>query len=203
MRLNRSFALLGAIVLVAACSSSTSSSAPSASAAGATAPSASAGGPAAASASAAASGGAAASAMAPIGGVALATSPLGQIVTDDKGMTLYAFTKDTAGTSVCYDKCAAAWPAATVTGSVNAATGLDASKFTTVDRTDGTKQVKFGQWPLYYFAGDKAPGDTKGQALNDVWWVVDANGQLIKTPAAGGSASGGASASGAASPSSS
>src|SRR3954447_2778292 len=197
MRLNRSFALLGAIVLVAACSSSTSSSAPSASAAGSTAASASAGG------SAAASGGAAAAARPPIGGVALATSPLGQIVTDDKGMTLYAFTKDTAGTSVCYDKCAAAWPAATVTGSVNAATGLDASKFTTVDRTDGTKQVKFGQWPLYYFAGDKAPGDTKGQALNDVWWVVDANGQLIKTPAAGGSASGGRSASGAASPSSS
>src|SRR3954453_20326937 len=197
MRLNRSFALLGAIVLVAACSSSTSSSAPSASAAGSTAASASAGG------SAAASGSAAAAARPPIGGVALATSPLGQIVTDDKGMTLYAFTKDTAGTSVCYDKCAAAWPAATVTGSVNAATGLDASKFTTVDRTDGTKQVKFGQWPLYYFAGDKAPGDTKGQALNDVWWGVDANGQLIKTPAAGGSASGGASASGAASPSSS
>src|SRR3954468_22553841 len=138
MRLNRSFALLGAIVLVAACSSSTSSSAPSASAAGSTAASASAGG------AAAASGGAAASAMAPIGGVALATSPLGQIVTDDKGMTLYAFTKDTAGTSVCYDKCAAAWPAATTTGSVKAAAGLDASKFTTVDRTDGTKQVKFG-----------------------------------------------------------
>src|SRR3954466_6005000 len=197
MRLNRSFALLGAIVLVAACSSSTSSSAPSASAAGSTAASASAGG------SAAASGGASASAMVAIGGVALATSPLGQIVTDDKGMTLYAITLDTAGTSVCYDKCAAAWPAATTRGSVKAAAGLDASKFTTVDRTDGTKQVKFGQWPLYYFAGDKAPGDTKGQALNNVWWVVDANGQLIKTPAAGGSASGGASASGAASPSSS
>ena len=35
---------------------------------------------------------------------------LGSFLVDDKGMTLYLFTKDTPNTTVCYDKCATAWP---------------------------------------------------------------------------------------------
>jgi predicted lipoprotein with Yx(FWY)xxD motif len=29
------------------------------------------------------------------------------------------------------------------------------------------------KWPLYYFAGDKAPGDTVGQGVNGVWYVAN------------------------------
>jgi predicted lipoprotein with Yx(FWY)xxD motif len=68
---------------------------------------------------------------------------------------------------------------ATDAAAISAGTGLDATKLTTVDRTDGTKQVKYGDWPLYYFAEDAAAGDTKGQALFDKWYVVDAAGELI------------------------
>ena len=57
---------------------------------------------------------------------------------------------------------------------------LDASKLTTVDRTDGTKQVKYGDWPLYYFAGDSKAGDTNGQGVATKWYVVDATGAMIK-----------------------
>ena len=39
--------------------------------------------------------------------------------------------------------------------------------------------MTYNGWPLYYFSGDAAPGDTNGQALNDVWWVVDATGNAI------------------------
>ncbi len=115
------------------------------------------------------------------GTIALATNPLGEIIVDGEGMTLYAFTPDTAGESTCYDDCATAWPPllATDAAAISAGAGLDATKLTTVDRTDGTKQVKYGDWPLYFFAEDAAAGDTKGQGLFDRWYVVDAAGELI------------------------
>src|SRR5512142_214532 len=38
------------------------------------------------------------------------TDALGTFLTDDKGMTLYLFTKDTPNTSNCYGKCSTPWP---------------------------------------------------------------------------------------------
>jgi predicted lipoprotein with Yx(FWY)xxD motif len=115
--------------------------------------------------------------------LALADSDLGQIIVDGEGKTLYMFQPDEAGTPTCYDDCAAAWPPllADDAASVTVGTGLDQSKVTVVDRTDGGKQVKYGTWTLYYFANDAAAGDTNGQGLNDVWYVVGANGEPIKS----------------------
>ena len=42
-----------------------------------------------------------------------------------------------------------------------------------LEREDGKKQTTFRGYPLYYWAGDKAPGDTKGQGVNNVWYVID------------------------------
>lgn len=158
-------ALFATVAIVAACSSGGggASSAPSAAA-----PSASASEPPA-SASASAAAGAE---------IKLADSSLGQIIVDAEGKTLYMFTPDEAGTPTCYDDCATAWPP--LTGEATAGTGLDASKLTVVDRTDGSKQVKYGNWPLYYFANDAAAGDVNGQGLNDKWYVVGADGEPIK-----------------------
>jgi len=113
--------------------------------------------------------------------IALATNALGEIIVDAEGMTLYAFTPDSAGEPTCYDDCATAWPPllATDAAAIAAGAGLDATKLTTVDRTDGAKQVKYGDWPLYYFANDTAAGDTNGQGLATKWYVVDAAGELI------------------------
>lgn len=105
-------------------------------------------------------------------------SEFGTILVDAEGRTLYAFTADTAGESTCYDACADAWPPLTVTGDPVAGEGVAA--LTTVERTDGSLQVKIGDWPLYYFANDTAPGQTRGQAVNDVWWVVSPEGELIE-----------------------
>jgi predicted lipoprotein with Yx(FWY)xxD motif len=116
--------------------------------------------------------------------VMLATSDLGEIVVDGAGMTLYAFTPDAEedGTPTCYSTCAENWPPLIAPEEITAGEGLDATMFTAVPRTqdDAGDQVKFGDWPLYYFAGDEAPGDTNGQGLNDVWFVVGANGELIQ-----------------------
>lgn len=170
----RSLLLLGLIAVLAACTSGASST-PSATVA---APSVA---PTEATPSEAAPSEAPPSQAAADATIELATNPLGEIIVDAEGMTLYAFTPDTAGESTCYDDCATAWPPLVVTdaAAISAGTGLDATKLTTVDRTDGTKQVKYGDWPLYYFAEDAAAGDTKGQGLFDKWYVVDAAGELI------------------------
>lgn len=105
---------------------------------------------------------------------------LGSFLTDDKGMTLYLYTKDTPNTSTCYDKCATAWPPLLTTGSPVAGTGVDASKFGTTTRTDGTTQATYNGWPLYYFAKDKQPGDTTGQNVGSVWFVVSPAGDAMK-----------------------
>jgi len=104
---------------------------------------------------------------------------LGSFLVDDKGMSLYLFTKDTPNTSVCYDKCAAAWPPLLTTGAPVAGQGVDTSKFGTTTRQDGSMQVTYNGWPLYYFAKDKAPGDVTGQGVGDVWFVVSAAGEQI------------------------
>ena len=112
--------------------------------------------------------------------VMVADSTLGKILVDGSGRTLYLFTPDEAGTPTCYDDCATTWPPLLATDEVTVGAGLDDSDFSTVARTDGGDQVKVGTWPLYYFAADAAPGDTKGQGLGGKWFVVSPAGEAIK-----------------------
>jgi predicted lipoprotein with Yx(FWY)xxD motif len=105
---------------------------------------------------------------------------LGSILVDDKGMTLYLFTNDTPNTSTCYGKCATFWPPLLTNGNAVGGTGLDASKFGTTARTEGTTQVTYNGWPLYYFAKDKQPGDVTGQGVTNNWYVVSPAGDAIK-----------------------
>ena len=114
------------------------------------------------------------------GTVAVANTALGDVLVDGKGRTLYVFTKDKGDQSVCSGKCAAAWPALTVSGAATPGTGVQASLLSTSKQANGSTQVTYGGKPLYYFAGDKAPGDTKGQGLNGVWFVVRGDGTLVQ-----------------------
>ena len=125
--------------------------------------------------------------------VALADTSLGKVVVDGKGMTLYVFTPDKAGDSTCYDDCEKSWPVLKG-ASAAAGDGLTGTDFGTTTRKDGSTQITFKGWPLYYFAGDKAAGDTKGQGLGGKWFVVDAAGAMIgaeASPAASAAAAGG------------
>lgn len=113
---------------------------------------------------------------------------LGSILTDPKGMTLYMFTKDTTpGKSTCYDKCAQAWPPLTASEPLGLPDHVE-GKLTTITRTDGTTQVAYNDIPLYYFAKDTKPGDTKGQGVGGVWFVVHPGQPFgtVASPAAGG-----------------
>jgi predicted lipoprotein with Yx(FWY)xxD motif len=107
---------------------------------------------------------------------------LGSILVDSKGMTLYLYTKDTqnSGASTCYGQCATFWPALTTSGAPAAGSGLDDSKFGTITRTDGTTQVTYNGWPLYYYAKDKQAGDVNGQKVGGVWFVVSPSGDAVQ-----------------------
>lgn len=108
----------------------------------------------------------------------------GEVLVGAGGNTLYAFTKDVDGVSTCFDACAAAWPAVIVTDGFVPPPGVDPALVSTVDRPDGTQQLKVGKWPLYFYAGDGAPGEANGQGVGGVWFVQAPDGSLIKGDAA-------------------
>ena len=95
----------------------------------------------------------------------------GNVLTGPNHMTLYMFSKDTKDTSNCYDQCAVNWPpllasdASQLMGSYKSRLGLSARK-------DGALQVTLDGMPLYYWAKDTKVGDTTGQAVGNVWWVL-------------------------------
>lgn len=96
---------------------------------------------------------------------------LGSFLTDAKGMTLYYYTKDAADVNSCVGACLAAWPIFndnnfTVPAEFSAA---DLGNFT---RADGKDQLTYKGWPLYYFAKDQKPGDTTGDNVGKVWFVI-------------------------------
>jgi predicted lipoprotein with Yx(FWY)xxD motif len=115
--------------------------------------------------------------------IKLASTSTGSVLTDDQGRVLYMFNPDNRGESVCYDQCAAAWPPTLTTGKPTAGTGADASLLGTTTRTDGKIQVTYNKYPLYTFAFDAKPGDTNGQAVKSIWWVLNAAGVPQDEPA--------------------
>lgn len=96
---------------------------------------------------------------------------LGSYLVDSRGMTLYYFKNDSGGKSACAGPCVEKWPLFSV-GSAAVSSTLDASNFGTITRDDGKKQTTYKGMPLYYFAGDKNPGDTNGQGVKDIWFVA-------------------------------
>jgi len=99
---------------------------------------------------------------------------LGNYLANETGFTLYYFLNDSPGngTSTCYGGCADAWPVF-YSENVTVPEGLNASDFTTINRTDGTMQTAYKGWPLYFYYEDAEAGDVYGQGVNDVWYVIN------------------------------
>ena len=57
--------------------------------------------------------------------------------------------------------------------------GVDASLLGTAALTDGSLIVTCNHMPLYFWKDDMQPGDTKGQGVNDVWFVVSPEGDPL------------------------
>ena len=97
---------------------------------------------------------------------------LGKYFTDAKGMTLYIFKNDSPGKSACAGPCVEKWPLY-FRDKVSVPEGLNAGDFGAITREDGKRQSTYKGAPLYYYAGDKAPGDALGQGLGNAWFVAN------------------------------
>ncbi len=97
----------------------------------------------------------------------------GKILVDPKGMTLYIFTVDKHGKSACVGECSKVWPPFLLPKGMKAPVkpkGLS-GKLGTIAR-GGHRQVTYNGRPLYYYAKDKKSGETLGQGVGQVWFVV-------------------------------
>jgi predicted lipoprotein with Yx(FWY)xxD motif len=88
------------------------------------------------------------------------------MLVDAKGMTLYTFDKDTAGSgkSVCNGPCATLWPPAMAAGDAT-----PDGDYRVIPRDDGNKQWAYRGKPLYRYQADAKPGDATGDKFKDVW----------------------------------
>jgi predicted lipoprotein with Yx(FWY)xxD motif len=101
------------------------------------------------------------------------TTRAGMVLANDHGLTLYYYTADKrgSGTSVCTGGCATAWPP--LAAPVKAPAGVRLpGKLGVITRPNGVKQVTLKGYPLYFYIGDKAPGQVTGNGIGGAWHVI-------------------------------
>ena len=115
--------------------------------------------------------------------VGVARTPYGSALVDRRGFALYRFTHDRSASSTCYGACAVAWPPYVVAKrSLGAGSGAHTGLLGTVRRGDGRLQVTYAGRPLYYYVGDRRPGQILCQGVAEfggTWDVVAPDGRAI------------------------
>ena len=106
----------------------------------------------------------------PVLGVA-ARDTLGNVITADR-MTVYVYTLDKPGESVCYDICAMNWPPLLVTHTPALAASLP-GRLASTTRKNGAKQLTYNGQPLYLYIEDPPNTDqANGQNVDQQWFVA-------------------------------
>jgi predicted lipoprotein with Yx(FWY)xxD motif len=119
---------------------------------------------------------------APQAAVTVKSSAYGRILFDGRGYVLYAFTRDRRGQSACAGACARAWPPYVVRLRPRAGAGAAAKLLGTTKRSSGSLQATYAGRPLYYYVGDRRPGQILCQNVTEfggVWRVVRPSGRLV------------------------
>ncbi len=107
---------------------------------------------------------------------------------DRNGRAVYLFTADKRGkgdaqkaASNCYDNCATQWPPVlTQSSEVRGMGDVNAELLGTIERRDGTSQVTYNGWPLYYYVKDQGQDEAKGQDVQGFggeWYLVTPSGK--------------------------
>ena len=104
----------------------------------------------------------------------VADTAAGSALAGVDAMTLYTFDNDTTpGASACNTGCVENWPPFTVDEGEQATAGEGVTgEIGTITREDGRTQVTYNDKPLYYFAGDSAAGDSKGDGVGGIWHIA-------------------------------
>jgi predicted lipoprotein with Yx(FWY)xxD motif len=114
----------------------------------------------------------------------------GKILTDGQGNTLYLFEQDQGTKSACTTGCSSTWHALTVSGGQpSAGDGATASLLGVAKQADGSMQVTYNGHLVYTYAGDSTAGDTNGEGISGVWFVVSPTGSAVQQAMSGGSSS--------------
>jgi predicted lipoprotein with Yx(FWY)xxD motif len=114
--------------------------------------------------------------------VVVKASSYGRILFDGRGFVLYGFTRDRRGRSRCTSACAKAWPPYVVKTRPRAGTGVAGAHLGTIRRRDGRLQVTYFGHPLYYYVGERRPGQILCQNVTEfggIWRVVRPSGRLV------------------------
>jgi predicted lipoprotein with Yx(FWY)xxD motif len=110
------------------------------------------------------------------------SSDYGRILADGHRRALYLFTSDEGRTSDCYGDCATAWPPYIVKSKPTGVSGAKPGKAGTTRRNDGRLQATYGGHPVYYYVGDRSPGEVNCQAaveFGGYWYVLRADGGAV------------------------
>jgi predicted lipoprotein with Yx(FWY)xxD motif len=109
--------------------------------------------------------------------LSLAKGKQGIFLVGPNGHTLYIYAKDKGTVSACTGACAKTWPALTATGARTFGLAV-ASKDVSTANGQVAHQVTYYGHLLYYFAGDKAPGQTNGTKVSG-WDLLGPFGNVM------------------------
>jgi predicted lipoprotein with Yx(FWY)xxD motif len=114
--------------------------------------------------------------------VTVKASSYGRILFDGRGFVLYGFTRDPRGKSRCKGECAKAWPPFIVKSRPRAGKSVLGRRLGVIRRSGGRLQATYFRRPLYYYVGDRKPGQILCQNVIEfggVWRVVRPSGRLV------------------------
>jgi predicted lipoprotein with Yx(FWY)xxD motif len=97
------------------------------------------------------------------------------VLTDAQGKTLYYYTLDSVTQPTCSSSCAQLWHPLLFTGSGEPSSSTPLSGKLSVQMDANGTQIEYNGHPLYTFSGDTAPGQTNGEGLFGMWFVVTTN----------------------------
>jgi len=101
------------------------------------------------------------------------TTRAGMVLASSRGLTLYYYTEDKRGSgkSMCTGSCATAWPP--LAAPVKAPAGVRLpGPLGMITRPGGVRQVTLNGFPVYLYAGDKAPGQDAGNGIEGSWHII-------------------------------
>jgi predicted lipoprotein with Yx(FWY)xxD motif len=114
--------------------------------------------------------------------VKLMQTQYGNVLVDGRGRALYLFTRDRTPVSQCYGECAGRWPPFLAAGMPVAGNGAQANLLGRTRRRDGSTQVTYRGHPLYYYIGDRLPGQVLCQNVEEFggrWYVLTRRGSAV------------------------
>jgi predicted lipoprotein with Yx(FWY)xxD motif len=111
---------------------------------------------------------------------------LGTILVNKQGRTLYMFVPDKKHRVTCVGSCAALWPPLMATGTPTAGGAAKSSLIGTDPDPSGGRVATYAGWPLYTYLPDTKSGEASGQALDangGYWYVLSPSGMVVHTKA--------------------